>query len=110
MPDHGVVIALICTLGILIAPIMLGFAFKIATTSKRRTLLMATMTEAAASIETAATSMNDAATALTAAAAKIGTLNDTSALTQPLADLSGAVTAVQTAAAAIDAAVNPPAQ
>lgn len=103
MPN-GVVIALTFAGSILAAPIVLGLAFRIATHSKRRILLIMTLTDAAAAISAAATSINSAATALTNAVSAITALNDTTALDAPVADLGSAVTALTTAAAAVESA------
>lgn len=64
--------------------------------------------DAATAIENAATALNSAATELTTSAAAIATAiqgaGNTDALTQPLADLGTAVTAVQAAATAVKTA------
>jgi len=70
--------------------------------------IMATIAEAASAVEGAATSLNSAAQGLNAATDAIKALvagGDTSALDQPLADLTAAVTAVSTASDAIKAAL-----
>lgn len=102
----SVVIALLLAAAIISLPFIVSFAHH----RFHRREIMASITDAATAIEAAATSLNTAAQGLAAAATAIGTLNDTSALDTPLADLAGAVSAIQTAADAVQAAVTPSAQ
>lgn len=70
-----------------------------------RTRLIMAIADDATAIESAATALTSAASELTTSAAAIATAiqnaGNTDALTQPLADLGTAVTAVQTAADAV---------
>lgn len=65
--------------------------------------LVMSLTDTATAVGAAATSINTAAAALSDAATKLGTLNDTTVLDQPVADLNSAVSSLTDAAAKITA-------